>query len=445
MLKNGFSEDFLWGTATSSYQVEGGWNLDGRGPSIWDTFARIPGNIRNGHTGNTACDHYHRFKDDIKLMKDIGIKAYRFSVAWPRIFPDGKGTINNKGLDFYSILIDSLLEAGIKPVPTLYHWDLPQAIEDGGGWRNRDTSYRFADYAETLFREFDDRVYIWLTLNEPFCSAFLGHLWGEHAPGLKNAEKAYDTLHHLLLSHGLAMQKYRENYNTKPIGIVLNLSTPRPATCSEKDIHAAEMHTDFTSRMFMDPLFKKGYPESHLKLIREHGIQLPIQQGDIDLIRQKQDVLGLNYYLERTISADSDSEMGYRSVSTHYKKTDMGWDIVPEGLLRQLRWVNKNYNLPEIYITENGCAVEDKLNSTGTMCHDPERIDYLKEHIMVIKKAINEGINIKGYFLWSFMDNFEWTYGYTKRFGIVYCDHENQHRIPKDSYYYYRKVIAGLE
>lgn len=438
-----FPKEFIWGTATASYQIEGAVNEDGRGMSIWDTFSHTQGKTAHGDTGDIACDHYHRYPEDLKLMRDLGVNAYRFSIAWPRIFPEGSGRPNTKGTDFYNRLIDGLLEKGIEPVITLYHWDLPQALEDAGGWQNRDTAYRFADFADHMFDKLDDRAHLWITLNEPYCSAYLGHLSGEHAPGIQDPQAAYSALHHLLLAHGLALGNYREAYNNNPIGIALNISTPQPASEKPEDSHAADAYLDHNTRMFLDPIYKKNYPQKYLEKLKSDSILLPVKNGDLEVISGDIDFLGLNYYFEVTVSADKTSPDGYRLVDKGYPKTAMGWDIVPEGLLRQLKWVSSEYGNPAVYITENGAAFPDSLSENGRECHDPDRIEYLTRHFSHLKRALKEGVNLKGYFLWSFIDNFEWAYGYDKRFGIVYCDFNTQERIPKESYYFYRDYITS--
>jgi len=437
-----FPKDFIWGTATASYQIEGAWDEGGRGLSIWDTFSHTPGKTWNGHTGDNACDHYHRYKEDVRLIKDLGVDSYRFSIAWPRIFPEGRGKPNQKGIDFYNRLVDELLSFDIKPAITLYHWDLPQALEDKNGWRNRDTAYRFSDFTDQMFRILDDRAGMWITLNEPLCSAFLGHLSGVHAPGLKDMQAAYSTLHHLLLAHGLSLTNYRENYNKKPAGIALNIGTPGPASPTSEDENAVDLYMDPNARMFLDPLYGKGYPDRFIDHLKTQNIELPVKEDDLNIISSPIDFLGLNYYFELTVSADSNSPEGYIVKSTSIPKTDMGWDIVPEGILRQLKWVSREYNNPVIYITENGAAFPDKMNKDGSVSPDPDRISYINEHLRFLKKALNAGINLKGYFLWSLMDNFEWAYGYNKRFGLVYCDFKSQKRIPKDSFYFYKNFIA---
>ncbi|WP_455381812.1 GH1 family beta-glucosidase [Salinispira pacifica] len=438
-----FPSDFLWGTASASYQVEGAVDIDGRGPSIWDSFSRTPGRTSHAHTGDRGTDHYHRYREDVALMRDLGARAYRFSIAWPRIFPEGAGRRNPKGFDFYKRLIDELAGAGIEPVVSLYHWDLPQPLQDQGGWPNRETAYRFLDYAQTCFDELHDRVSTWITVNEPFCAAFLGYLHGIHAPGLRDRRLAYEAAHHLNLAHGLGVDVFRSGGYPGRIGTALNLITPRPATRHEKDVEAADRMADQATRMFLDPLFGKGYPERHLRAYPE--IRLPVKEGDLELIAARVDFLGLNYYNEAVAAYDPDAPEGFREVPQYAPVTDMGWPIVPWGLYRQLRFVHENYGAPEIYITENGCAFADRLSESGTRCHDPERIGYLSDHFEACSAALREGVKLRGYFLWSFIDNFEWSFGYTKRFGIVYCDYVDQRRVPKDSYYFYRDVIAGHE
>ncbi len=438
-----FPTDFVWGTATASYQVEGAFAADGRGFSIWDTFSRMPGKVAHGHTGDVSTDHFHRYAEDVALMKALGARAYRFSLSWPRIFPLGGRKQNSKGFDFYNRLIDSLLESGIEPAVTVYHWDLPQALEDAGGWSNRETAFRYRDFAETCFKALGDRVSNWITVNEPFCAAMLGYLQGIHAPGVRDRKRAYEAAHHLNLAHGLGVQTFRQSGYTGKIGPALNLITPRAATRDPRDIEAADRMADQATRMFLDPIFGKGYPERHIRAYPE--IKLPIREGDMELIAQPGDFLGLNYYSESVAAFDPDAPEKFREVPQHAHVTDMGWPIVPRGLYRQLKFVHENYGAPELYVTENGCACADVLDSSGTRCHDRERVDYLTTHFRACIEAIEAGVRLKGYYLWSLIDNFEWSFGYTKRFGIIYCDYVSQRRVPKDSYYFYRDVIAGHE
>jgi beta-glucosidase len=440
MSDNRFPEGFLWGTATASYQVEGAAWEDGRGPCIWDTFCRTPGKVLHGHTGDIACDQYHRYAEDVQLMKDLGIGAYRFSIAWPRIFPTGSGEQNPKGFDYYNRLVDALLEAGIAPAVTLYHWDLPQALEDAGGWPVRETAYRFAEYARTCFEALGDRVKMWITLNEPNCSSMGGYGQGWHAPGRCDMQDGYNAVHHLNLGHGLAVQAYRQGGGDGTIGTTLDLATWRPATRDPKDIEAADRARDHKTRMFMNPLFGRPYPQ---RLLDARGVTMPIQEGDAEIMATPVDFVGVNMYSEQPVTWDDDEPQKWRPVPCHQPETDMGWPIVPRGLYRLLRGIAEEYGPIPLYVTENGCAMPDKLSEDGTRCHDRGRIDYLRRHLAACRDTIADGVDLRGYFLWSFIDNFEWAWGYTKRFGIVYCDYVDLRRVPKDSYYFYRDVIAG--
>lgn len=436
-----FPTDFIWGTATASYQVEGAYNEDGRGVSIWDTFSKTPGKVINGHNGDVACDQYNRYKEDIKLMKQAGIQSYRLSIAWPRIFPNNMDEINPKGFEYYHNLIDELLKNDITPAITLYHWDLPQYLEEEGGWGNRNTAFAFKKYSEVCFKEFSEKVKFWITLNEPWCISQLGYYKGEHAPGRKNRELSFNVYHHLNLAHGLAVQSFREGGYDGEIGITLNLMLNRPATNNPMDIKAAERSHIIESRVLLDPLYGRGYPKEFSEILK--GYKFPVEKGDMDIIKIPTDFLGINYYTESAVEWDDNALDSIGWVNSHYETSDMGWPIVPEGLLRMLHYVKDNYGNPKLYVTENGYANKDALSDDRTRCSDPDRIKYLDKHFKILKRAIDEGINLKGYYLWSFLDNFEWAFGYTKRFGIVYCDYQDQKRIPKDSYHYYREVIAG--
>lgn len=438
-----FPQGFLWGTATASYQVEGAVGEDGRGPTIWDTFSHTPGTIEDGTNADVSCDHYHRYLEDVALMKELGVNAYRFSIAWSRLFPEhtgGVSSLNPKGVAHYDRLIDTLLQAGIAPVVTLYHWDLPQYLEDGGGWPSRDTASRFADYAAACFERFSDRVKRYITVNEPWCATILGYLSGTHAPARKNAQDAYSSIHHLLLGHGLAVRAYRELAGNGEIGITLNNEIPRPASDRQEDRFAADRAADLHTRMFFEPLFGGEYTQRHLDSVPQ--VHMPIQPGDMETIAVPIDFLGVNYYFEHVVGYDPDQPEQFRQRETDLPKTDMGWDVVPDGLVRHLRWVADRQPDLDLYITENGCACADELSPDGKSCHDQRRIDYLRDHIDACGRAIEEGIRLKGYFLWSFMDNFEWSHGYTKRFGIVYSDYLEGRRVPKDSFSFYRDTIA---
>ncbi len=437
--KDGFPSDFIWGCSTASYQVEGATQADGRGTSIWDTFCRKPGAVYGGMNGDLACDSYHRYKEDIELLKGLGVDSYRWSIAWPRIQPQGTGKPLQSGLDYYKRLADAAAEAGIQSAVTLYHWDLPQALEDAGGWPNRETALRFADYAQIMFRELGDRVGRWFTLNEPWCSAMLGYELGIHAPGVKDRPAAYRAVHHLLLGHGLAVKAYRAGGLRAPIGIVLNTQTPRPATRSQADIEAADRASDKGTALWLDPIYGKGYPQRHLAAM---AVTMPILAGDMETIAAPLDFLAVNYYSESAMMADPSQPEGFREAPTSQDKTEMGWDIVPEGLHRMLAKICERWPVKELFIAENGAAFVDHVEP-GNRIRDRERIDYLRSHLAACRRAIAEGIPLKGYFAWSLMDNFEWSFGYTKRFGLVHVDPETGRRLPKDSYYFYRDLVAG--
>jgi beta-glucosidase len=437
-----FPEGFLWGVATAAYQIEGAWNEDGKGISIWDTFSHTQGKIADGSTGDVACDHYHLWREDIALMKELGVKAYRFSIAWTRIIPQGAGPVNPEGLDFYDRLVDGLLEAGIKPFVTLYHWDLPQALQDIGGWANRDVAYYFADYAAVVAHRLGDRVKHWMTHNEPWVVAWVGHAWGHHAPGIKNTKVALQVAHHLLLSHGLAVEVLKDLGDAETrVGIVLNLSPVHPATESDEDKAAAHRNDGYHNRWFLDPIFVGSYPADMWEWF---GQLVPeVRPGDMSIISRRIDFLGVNYYTRSVVKHDPQGGLlqlrGVHVEGSEY--TEMGWEVYPDGLYELLVRLHRDYKIPEIYITENGAAFKDEVTPDGKV-HDERRLNYLREHFLRAHKAIQEGVPLKGYFVWSLMDNFEWAHGYTKRFGIVYVDYETQKRIIKDSGYWYQKVIA---
>ncbi len=437
-----FPKDFLWGVAAASYQIEGAAREDGRGESIWDVFARTPGKVHAGESGEVACDHYHRYAEDVGLMKALGVGSYRFSIAWPRIFPDGRGRRNPKGFDFYQRLVDALLEAGIEPAATLYHWDLPQPLEEKGGWPERDTAYALGDYAVACYDALGDRVKTWITLNEPWCSSYLSYAYGEHAPGKRDETLALRAVHHLNLAHGLALEAFRGSGRGGKIGITLNLSTPRPASSAPEDREAAELAADRDSRVFTGPLAGKGYPKRWLEKRGIAGL-FPVQPGDLEKIAKPIDFLGLNYYTEHAIAADPGAPDGGRVVPQGYPETHMGWAVVPDGFLRQLRWVAREFPGLPLYVTENGAAYPDPEKPVDGRVHDPERIAYLRGHLGACSRAIAEGVQLKGYYLWTLLDNFEWAWGYSRRFGIVHTDYRTLARTPKDSYYWYRDLIAG--
>ena len=440
-----FPRDFLWGTATASYQVEGASREDGRSESIWDRFARTPGKVFAGENGDVSVDQYHRYPEDIALMKAAGLKAYRFSIAWPRIIPGGTGEVNPKGIAYYRNMAKALLEAGIQPTATLYHWDLPQILEDKGGWTERSTAEAFATYAEVCFRQLGDLIQNWINLNEPWCSAYLGYATGNHAPGLKDEKLAVRAVHHLNLAHGLAVKSFREGKYQGNIGITWNLTISRPATQNPQDRKAAQLSADRDSRMFTGPVSGKGYPQEYLDFA---GLTVPVEPGDMEIISQKLDFLGLNYYTEPAVKWDESSPHKITVVPTFQPVTEMGWPIIPDGFYRLLTWLSKEFPGTPIYVTENGRATTDLVTRDGegrARVHDQDRIEYLRNHFAAAARALHDGVLLKGFYVWSFIDNFEWAHGYSKRFGVVYCDYVTLERIPKDSYYYLREVIAGYE
>lgn len=443
-----FPEKFIWGAATSSYQIEGAAHEDGRGLSIWDTFCAIPGKVYAGQNGDIAADHYHRYEEDVGLMRDIGIRSYRFSIAWPRIFPTGKNTINWKGVDFYNRLIDKLLEYDIAPMVTLYHWDLPQALQDLGGWTNRDTISRFVDYADYVFRAFGDRVKLWITHNEPWVVAYAGHYIGRHAPGMTNLSKAVQVSHHLILSHAKAVERYREIWPTSQagkIGPALNLYPMYPATESWEDKKAAELADEFHNRWFLDSILAGKYPEKLFGIFKEKLGVPEINDGDMETIAaNRSNFLGVNFYFRKVIAAaDNHDILCYKEVKPSGSKyTSMDWEIFPEGLHRMLMDIKERYDNPHVYITENGAAFDDVPQADGSI-HDHDRIDYLAKHVEQLAKCIQEGVNLDGYYIWSLMDNFEWAFGFSKRFGIVYIDYGTLERKMKSSAWWYRDLIKN--
>ena len=431
---------FTWGVSTSSYQIEGAANEDGRGQSIWDTFCKVPGKVVNFDNGDMACDHYHRYKEDLDLMKWMGVKAYRFSVAWPRVIPDGVGRVNEMGLDFYDRLIDSLLEREIAPWLTMYHWDLPEALQLRGGWNNREIVEWFGEYSEVLTSRFGDRVKNWMTLNEPLCSAWLGHLYGDMAPGIKDLQTALNVSHNLLMSHGLACQVIRSNVSEANVGIVINVTPAVPATDSQEDGNAAQLADGFDNRWFLDPVFGRSYPADVIDAL---GASPEIHSGDMKLIAQDLDFLGVNFYFRQTVAADQNSKpLPIRSVNReNVKRTAMNWEVHPQAFEEILLRISKEYSPKAIYITENGSAWNDEVINGEII--DDERIDYLVRHLDAMRSARDRGAPILGYFAWSFLDNFEWAYGYEKRFGLIYVDYKTQKRTPKKSAFFYRQLLLN--
>lgn len=439
-----FPEDFIWGAATSAYQIEGAWNEDGKGESIWDRYAHRPGNVRNGDTGDRAADHYHRMEEDVQLMRGLGLQAYRFSVAWSRVLPAGKGQPNEKGLDFYSRLVDRLLEAGIQPVACLYHWDLPLALYEAGGWPKRECADWFADYARLLFDRLGDRVRTWDTHNEPRVAAFIGYGAASMAPGVADFSLAFQVAHHLLLAHGKAVQLFRQGGYAGEIGIILDSEYSTPASPTPEDQLAWQRYYELDTTFFTEALFHGRYPAYLLDWI---GPMAPrIEDGDLQLIQAPLDFLGINYY--RSTSIAFDPEGGFLKCRAEQRTlpmwglTEVGWGIYPDGLEQVLLRVQENCRPAKLYITENGCATLDTPDSDGFV-RDEERLAYLAGHIAAAARAIQAGVNLKGYFVWSLMDNFEWSQGYTPRFGLVRVDYESLKRTPKASYDWYRNLIAG--
>ncbi|MFM7492099.1 MAG: GH1 family beta-glucosidase [Actinomycetota bacterium] len=430
--------NFLWGVATSSYQIEGAAHIDGRGLSIWDTFCKVPGKVANGDNGDVACDHYHRFEEDLDLMKWMGVDAYRFSVAWPRVIPNGIGGVNKAGLDFYDRLIDGALERGIEPWLTMYHWDLPQALQDKGGWNNRQIVQWFEEYAEVLTTKLGDRVKNWMTLNEPLCSAWIGHLYGDMAPGIKDLQTALNASHHLLMSHGIASQVIRSNVKDSQVGIVINVTPAVPATDSADDQRAATLADGFDNRWFLNPVFGQPYPADVIEVL---GKSPEIETGDMALINQPMDFLGVNFYFRQTIAADPQgSPLPIRGIRrANVKRTAMDWEVHAPVFEEILMRIHRDYKPRAMYITENGSAWDDVVEANQV--NDQDRIDYLQSHLDAMFAAQKQGAPIQGYFAWSFMDNFEWAYGYDKRFGLIYVDYETQKRIPKRSAHYYRELL----
>jgi len=439
-----FPSDFQWGAATASYQIEGSIEADGKGESIWDRFTHTPGQIWNNETGDLACDHYRRYREDVKMMADLGLNTYRFSISWPRIFPNGKGILNEKGLDFYRRLIDELHKHKIKPAVTLYHWDLPQPLQDQGGWNNRDTAYYFADYAAAVFESLDLPVELWITLNEPWVVAYLGHAFGIHAPGISDFSTALQVGHHLLLAHGLAVRVFREaDRREEPIGITLNLAPVQPNTDSPEDIEAAKRSDGFMNRWFLDPLFRGYYPPEMVEIFSRR-LKLPDQEeGDAAIISQPVDFLGINNYTRVLVesSGSQDDFMGNPVNPPDQEYTEMGWEVYPEGLYQLLTRVHHDYGPLPLYVTENGAAFPDQLTTAGEV-EDPRRINYLQSYLQAAWRAIEAGVPLKGYYVWTLMDNFEWAFGYSKRFGLIYIDYQTQKRYLKKSAHWYKEVIA---
>ena len=431
---------FVWGAATSSYQIEGAAAEDGRGESIWDRFCTLPGAVRGGDTGSEACDFYHRYPGDIRLMQELGLDAFRFSVAWPRVLPGGRGRIEQRGLDFYDRLVDALLAAGIRPFATLYHWDLPQRLEDEGGWPVRETAHAFAAYAELVAERLGGRVHDWTTHNEPFCTAWLGYGLGLHAPGRSSIPDALAAAHHVLLSHGWATQAIRRSSPGANVGIVLDSWPAHPSTDSPADVGAAKQADAVRNRLYFEPIFLGRYPEAALELL---GAEPPAQPGDLAAISTPLDFAGINCYSRTIVRADTGGgPIEVRSPTG--RLTDTGWEVYPEALHEVLTRVHRDFAPPCLYVTENGAAYADVRTHDGRV-HDMERIAYLDAYLAAVARAVADGVPVRGYFVWTLLDNFEWSFGYSKRFGIVYVDYVTQERVPKDSFHWYRQRIRSLQ
>lgn len=429
-----FPPNFLWGAATAAYQIEGAWNEDGRGESVWDRFSHAPGNVQAGDTGDVACDHYHRYAEDVQLMRRLGLKAYRFSISWPRVIPAGRGAINLRGLGFYDRLVDELLAAGIQPFVTLYHWDLPQALQDEGGWLARPVGHAFADYAAIVVRHLGDRVRHWMTLNEPGVVALCGYSLGTHPPAVRDTQQFLQVGHNLLVAHGLAVDAIRAVRPEVGVGIVPNLWDVHSTSESEEDRQAAQLVWDKGDGWLLSAILRGYYPPEAWAAF---GANVPdVQPGDMALIARRLDFIGINMYSRVLVGAK-----GQVALVPGSETTDMGWEVHPPALRSLLVRVQREYQPPPIYITENGAAFSDRIDSDGKV-HDPRRANYLQEHFRQARLAMDDGVDLRGYFVWSLMDNFEWGYGFSKRFGLVYVDYPTQRRIPKDSAEWYAGVIA---
>jgi len=432
-----FPHNFLWGAATASYQIEGARNEDGKGESIWDRFSHTPGKTTNGDTGDIACDHYHRYLDDIALMRRIGLKAYRFSISWTRILPAGKGAVNTAGLDFYDRLVDALCAANIEPYITLHHWDYPQTLYEDGGWINRDNLGYFADFAAIMAKRLGDRIQSWATFNEPGVIATDGYITGEHAPGEQDILKGIQVTHNLMVAHGLAVQALRGVNPNLRVGIVLNQWMADAAADDPQSIQQAEKAWNTSETTFLHPIFKGYYHPAQVEMA---GNTLPeIRAGEMAVISQKLDFLGINFYSRNLYNAQ-----GHVGEVPDSEYTEMGWEVCAPALRRMLNKINNDYDVPPIYITENGAAFTDEVSADGKV-HDPRRLDYLKNHFIQTRLAMQDGVDVRGYFVWSLLDNFEWGHGYTKRFGIIRVDYETQERIIKDSGEWYADVIRKNE
>ena len=434
-----FDKDFIFGVATSAYQIEGAYNEDGRTPSIWDTFSKTEGKVFNMDNGDVACDHYHKYKEDVAIIKELGVDSYRLSIAWPRIFPE-PGKYNPKGMAFYKSLLSELKQNGIKTAVTLYHWDLPQWLQDMGGWETRESTGLFVEYAKKCFEELDDLTDLWITHNEPWCASILSNALGQHAPGKKDISAAIKVAHHLLLSHGMAVRLYHSLGYKKPIGITLNLTPCYPASNSFQDMLASSNSDGVANRWFLEPIFKGNYPLDIVNLYAGRSADFGfIKEGDFEIIGEKCDFLGVNYYNRSISEFDSMSLTLSSGAYSNYPKTDMGWDISPDEFIDLIKMLRDKYTDLPIYITENGSAWVDVIEDE--QIHDKGRTNYLVSHLQAVAKMNEMNLNVAGYYCWSLLDNFEWGHGYNQRFGIVHVDFETQKRRKKDSYHKYNEII----
>jgi beta-glucosidase len=436
-----FPDGFLWGAATSAYQIEGSPLADGAGASIWQRFTHTPGLTANGDTGDIACDHYRRYETDVDLMAELGLTAYRFSISWSRLLPEGRGRVNKKGLAFYDRLVDRLLAKGIQPTATLYHWDLPVALDDRGGWLNPDIADWFAEYASVVFRKLDDRVKLWVTLNEPWVVADCGYLYGTLAPGHRNRFEAPIATHHLLRAHGKAVQAYR-SIGKHQVGIVVNIEPKYAASAAAEDVAATARADAYMNLQYLDPVFLGRYPDALAEIFGEAWPRWPADE--LALIQQPIDFVGINYYTRKVTRHDRDHWL-LHAAATRQKQatyTETGWEVFPQGLLDTLVRVKERYGNPRIYVTENGAAFFDPPTADEGRVQDPLRVAYLRDHIGALRTALERGVDLRGYFAWSLLDNFEWSLGYSKRFGIVHVDFATQRRTPKDSARFYAEIIA---
>ena len=435
-----FPEGFVWGCATASYQIEGAWDEDGKSESIWDRFSHTPDNVRDGATGDDACDHYHRYKEDVALMSELGLQSYRFSISWPRTYPDGKNVANEKGIDFYSKLVDELLAAGIVPFPTLYHWDLPQALQEKGGWANRDTAKRFEEYAYNIVEKLGDRLKKWVIFNEPWVFTIMGYLNGHHAPGITEPSMAMRATHIVNLAQGMAARAMRETGKVDELGTAFSMSGAYPASNSQADEDAAERRIAFANLWFLEPMQNGRYPDAYVG--GTDLDRLGVEPGDMEIVKAPADFIGINLYTGGVFEHDSqEPNLGVRQAPSDVtERTDFGWEVRPEALHDVIMRIWTDYGLP-IYITENGASYDDKPNEEGEV-RDERRVSFLQRYIAQVARAIDEGADVRGYYLWSLMDNFEWAFGYDQRFGITRVDFETQKRTIKQSGYWYRDVIS---